>query len=162
MSLPTEEAARNRLIEVRWPQGVICSKCGSQKVGQKTKRETFSCRNCRYQISATSGSFMHSTNLPVLLWFLAGEEYIKRQATGRANMLTNAKFGAFLRRKSNDTVVRVKKALKTDLELGPSGLLIACICVAPEMTVREKRPTRDDYEALIAAVNERNFASFRR
>lgn len=93
---------------------------------------------------------------------LAAEEYITRQASGRTNMLTNASFRVFLGTKSNDTVVRVKKKLKADLEPGGTGMLVACVSPTDGGDFPLGVPNRDDYDALFASIAQRNLSSLRR
>lgn len=162
VSLASEDAARERLCMVRWPDGIVCPGCGDQRIGQKTARDLFKCGSCGHHVSATAGTALHSTNLPVLLWLLAAEEYVIRQATGKITMLTNARFGVFLGTRSNDTVVRVKKKLKADLEPGGEGLLLACASIADRTDMPRRNPIRDDYDDLVSAIGERNISAFRR
>ena len=64
----TEEACFKYLIETRWPGGLFCSKC-KQKGGWKTSRDMLVCKNCRAQISVTSGTAFHQTRKSLRLWF---------------------------------------------------------------------------------------------
>lgn len=161
-TFPSEDLARARLCKVRWPDGIVCAVCESKRIGQKTTRDVFKCGDCGHHVSATAGTALNSTNIPVLLWLLAAEEYISRQASGRTNMLTNANFRVFLGTKSNDTVVRVKKKLKADLEPAGTGMLLACVCLMDGGEFLHGLPNRDDYDALFASVGQRSLASLRR
>ena len=157
-TFPSEDLARRRLFDVRWPNGITCPACRSDQVGQKTARDLFKCGRCGHQTSVTAGTALSSTNIPILLWLLAGEEYITRHATGRKGMLTNARFMAFLGTRSNDTVVRVRRKLAADLEPGGVGMLLACICLPDAEGLLAEIPSRDEFEAAIAEVSRRNLA----
>ena len=161
-TFPSEDAAREQLLNVRWPNGIVCSDCESDKVGQKTARAIYKCGSCGYQMSVTAGTALSSTNIPILLWLLAAEEYITRQATGRKNMLTNASFMKFLGTRSNDTAVRVKRKLKADLEPGGVGMLLACICSPDDEEQFAETPTRSEFDACSAHVLQRNLSRSRR
>ena len=161
-TFPSEDLARERLSDVRWPNGIRCPNCESDQVGQKTARELFKCGRCGHQTSVTAGTALSSTNIPILLWLLAAEEYITRHATGRKGMLTNARFMAFLGTRSNDTVVRVKRKLAADLEPGGVGMLLSCICLPDTEGLLAETPARDEFEALVAEVLRRNLARPRR
>ncbi|MEQ5872675.1 transposase [Sagittula sp. NFXS13] len=161
-TFPSEDAARARFRDVRWPQGIVCPDCKSNRVGQKTARDIYKCGSCGHQTSVTAGTALSSTNIPILLWLLAAEEYITRQATGRKNMLTNASFMAFLGTRSNDTVVRVKRKLREDLEPGGTGVLLACIRSPDGDDRLAQTPGRDDFDALAADIFQRNQVRVRR
>lgn len=162
VTFPSEDAARERLLDVRWPNGIVCPDCESDRVGKKTARDIYKCHSCGYQTSVTAGTALNSTNIPILLWLLAAEEYIIRQATGRKNMLTNARFMKFLGTRSNDTAVRVKRKLKADLEPGGVGMLLACICPPGEDAQLTEAPARSDFDAFAADVLQRDLTRSRR
>jgi transposase-like protein len=81
-----EDRARQALERLRWPEGVRCLRCGSDKVrpiqsvtkyrsgpkkGQvRGVRKQYDC-SCGYQFSVTTGTVLHDTHLPLWKWFLA-------------------------------------------------------------------------------------------
>lgn len=67
----SEDACRNYLEELRWPDGVSCPRCESKKIARLQKRNQFECSDCRYQFSATSGTLFHDSHLPLWKWFAA-------------------------------------------------------------------------------------------
>jgi transposase-like protein len=66
-----EEKCRTYLEQLRWPDGVKCPRCKSDKVYPILKREQFVCDSCKYQFSATAGTIFHDSHLPLWKWFLA-------------------------------------------------------------------------------------------
>jgi transposase-like protein len=44
----TQEACEAHLIEMRWPNGVECPRCGSREVTRLSTRKKWQCRECRY------------------------------------------------------------------------------------------------------------------
>jgi len=62
---------RKAIESLRWPDGVRCPACGSEKISRIVARNQFDCDSCRYQFSATSGTIFHDTHLPLHKWFLA-------------------------------------------------------------------------------------------
>ena len=62
---------RDRLEALKWPDGVKCPRCGSNKISRIKKRGQFDCDACRYQFSVTSGTIFHDSHLPLCKWFLA-------------------------------------------------------------------------------------------
>jgi transposase-like protein len=67
----SESKCRERLAELRWPDGVICPRCESKSISRIKEREQYDCNKCRYQFSATSGTIFHDSHLPLSKWFLA-------------------------------------------------------------------------------------------
>ena len=66
----TEEACRNYLWQVRYPDGFLCPRCGGTKAW-KMSSGLYWCQSCDYQISVTAGTIFHSTRKPLRLWFRA-------------------------------------------------------------------------------------------
>src|SRR5690349_13187307 len=91
----TEERCLAYLEKMRWPNGVRCLKCDSDKISRFTTQETtrerknrktgqittatiparqlYSCMNpeCRHVFSATAGTVFHDTHLGLPLWLTA-------------------------------------------------------------------------------------------
>jgi transposase-like protein len=67
----SEDACRSYLEELRWPDGVRCPRCESEKIARLQKRNQFECSDCRYQFSVTSGTIFHDSHLPLWKWFAA-------------------------------------------------------------------------------------------
>ncbi len=66
----TEEACREYLARLRWPEGFVCNRCGATEVWKAT-RGRLVCRVCRYQASVTAGTIFQGTHKPLRLWFRA-------------------------------------------------------------------------------------------
>jgi transposase-like protein len=67
----TSEECRIYLEELRWPDGVKCPRCQSEKISRIRERNQFDCDSCRYQFSVTAGSIFHDSHLPLPKWFAA-------------------------------------------------------------------------------------------
>lgn len=68
----TEAACRAWFEAARWPDGAACPRCASTAVRRvRTRVAQFSCGNCRYRFSVTSGTPLHGTHLPLRTWLLA-------------------------------------------------------------------------------------------
>jgi len=77
---PNEEKCIQHLINVRWPDGFLCPGCHNSeywKVGRRLR-----CKNCRCEISPTSGTIFHRSKKPLMLYFRA-LRYNRRNAKGR-------------------------------------------------------------------------------
>ena len=76
----TEEACRDYLAALRWPQGFVCPRCQETKVW-KMQRGLLWCHSCDYQVSVTAGTLFHDTHKPLRLWFEA-MWYVINQKSG--------------------------------------------------------------------------------
>lgn len=67
----TERACEKYLFKHRWEKGFLCPKCGHGSSYYLASRKTMQCARCHHQVSLTSGTLFHSTNLPLTKWFWA-------------------------------------------------------------------------------------------
>ena len=72
---PDNATAEKWFIENRWPDGVVCTKCGSMNVAKKKKKEgkpkAYRCRDCRNDFSVKTGTLMHNSPLGFQTWAVA-------------------------------------------------------------------------------------------
>jgi transposase-like protein len=73
---PSESAARTYLIGRRWPKGVVCPKCGNDKVYALPSRPFHWVCKAKtqahvsvYRFSLYVGTIFENTNYPLLTWF---------------------------------------------------------------------------------------------
>ena len=62
----TEDKCRDFFIKLRFPNGFRCPHCGGTSCGQIRTRNLLRCKNCRKQISVTSGTVFHRSHLSLL------------------------------------------------------------------------------------------------
>ena len=67
----SEERCAEYLEGLRWPKGVRCPRCDSDKISRILKRAQFDCDSCRYQFSVKAGTIFHDSHLPLRKWFAA-------------------------------------------------------------------------------------------
>ena len=67
----TDEKCRIALEKLRWPEGVRCIRCGSEKISRNYKRNSLECTPCGYHFSVTAGTIFHDSHLPLRKWFIA-------------------------------------------------------------------------------------------
>ena len=79
---PDDDACREYLRDLRWPQGFVCTRCGVIDEPWLQSRGRLTCRSCRFQTSVTAGTIFDKTRTPLTTWFAA------------AWYITNQKFGA--------------------------------------------------------------------
>lgn len=76
----TDQACREYLFALRWPEGFICPRCGGRAAWPMT-RGLWLCGQCRHQASVTAGTIFQDSRLPLTLWFRA-MWYVTSQKNG--------------------------------------------------------------------------------
>jgi len=66
-----EQACREHLFRVRWPNGFCCPKCGNSTYYFVKGRDLYQCKECSHQASLTAGTVMHKTRTSLVKWFWA-------------------------------------------------------------------------------------------
>ena len=68
----TEDECRQYLMDMRWPNGVSCPRCGNMKVHRLSRPWTWQCKGCQkngYRFSLLVGTIFENTNYPLTVWF---------------------------------------------------------------------------------------------
>lgn len=66
----TEQACRDYLLKLRWPEGFVCPRCNGRSAWA-TKRNLLVCGGCEHQASLTAGTILQDTRKPLTMWFRA-------------------------------------------------------------------------------------------
>ena len=66
----SEEACRDYLYQLRWPNGFQCPRCSNDKAWP-LKNALYQCSHCNHKISVIAGTIFHGTHKPLVLWFRA-------------------------------------------------------------------------------------------
>lgn len=66
----TEQACRDYLFRLRWPEGFRCPRCDSRQFWP-VREVLFQCRDCSHQTSVTAGTIFQDTRKPLADWFRA-------------------------------------------------------------------------------------------
>jgi transposase-like protein len=68
---PDEDACKAYLVSRRWPDGVRCPRCGSEKVYELSRAWHWQCRCSAngYRFSVLVGTIFENTNYPLTIWF---------------------------------------------------------------------------------------------
>jgi transposase-like protein len=69
---PTEDSCRAYLVSVRWPNGVRCPRCNSDKVHKVARPWNWQCKQCTkqgYRFSPLVGTIFENTNIDLRTWF---------------------------------------------------------------------------------------------
>ena len=64
----TEEACRDYLVRLRWPDGFSCPRCGGHGYW-KSNRGILLCKQCRANIRPTTGTTFEASHIPLRSWF---------------------------------------------------------------------------------------------
>src|SRR5258705_2110003 len=74
-----DDAAREHLERVLWPQGPVCPRCGvmgeriTKLQGKSTRPGVYKCKDCRKPFSVTVGTVMERSHIPLSKWVLAAQ-----------------------------------------------------------------------------------------
>ena len=72
-----DNAAREYLETVLWPQGPVCPRCGvmgdriTKMSGKSLRPGVYNCKDCRKPFSVTVGTVMERSHIPLSKWLLA-------------------------------------------------------------------------------------------
>lgn len=67
----SEDHCHEYIEKLRWPDGIRCPRCESDRISRIRERRQFDCDACRYQFSVRVGTIFHDSKLPLWKWFLA-------------------------------------------------------------------------------------------
>ena len=83
----TDAECREALEQLRWPDGVRCLRCDSDKISRIHTRRQYDCDSCRYRFSVTTGTVFHDSHLPLQKWFLAVLLMVESKKSLSANQM---------------------------------------------------------------------------
>src|SRR6516225_6061424 len=67
----TEQACRDYLFRLRWPEGFHCPRCSGSRYWP-VRSTLLECGQCGHQTSVTAGTIFQDTRKPLTDWFRAG------------------------------------------------------------------------------------------
>src|SRR5260370_41249129 len=80
----TDEKCRIALEKLRWPEGVRCIRCGSEKISRNYKPHQFEWTPCSYHFSVTAGTIFHDSHLALRKWVIATYLICESKKSGSA------------------------------------------------------------------------------
>lgn len=83
----TDEQCREHLEKLRWPKGLRCVECGSERVYPKPKRKQYECYDCKRRFSVLHGTSFAKSKIPLPTWFLAIHRFTESKKGVSANQL---------------------------------------------------------------------------
>lgn len=72
----SDEAAEAWFVERRWPDGIRCVSCDSDRIAKRKpspsrKTPVYHCNDCKKDFTVKTGTIMHDSRLPLSKWALA-------------------------------------------------------------------------------------------
>lgn len=147
----SDDRCRQYLEALRWPDGVQCPRCDSNKISAIHDRDQFDCDECRYQFSVTAKTVMHDTKLPLWKWFAAVYLIVESKKGVSANQLKRMLSVSY--RTAWYLCHRIRKALET-----PDGYLRGIVEVDETYIggVQRGKQGRKSNKTLVIGAVERN------
>ncbi|HVB82916.1 MAG TPA: IS1595 family transposase [Candidatus Binataceae bacterium] len=74
-----DDAAREHVESVLWPDGPVCPRCGvmgdriTKLQGKSTRPGVYKCKDCRKPFTVTVGTVMERSHIPLSKWVLAAQ-----------------------------------------------------------------------------------------
>ena len=118
-----EAACYDYLLQIKWPDGFRCNRCGHQDYWISAKNIII-CTRCEHQISLTAGTIMDSSKKPITYWFKAMWWFTTRKSGVNAvNLKDLLGFGcyetawAWLQKLRRCTIRQGREKLSGDVEV---------------------------------------------
>ena len=71
-AFPDEAACARHLEQLRWPDGITCPLCSSnRKIHRLSRPGIYKCADCRKQFSVRKGTIYEESRLPLQKWYMA-------------------------------------------------------------------------------------------
>ena len=83
----TDAECRALLERLRWPDGVCCLRCGSERISRITTRKQYACGDCQYRFSVTAGTVFNDSHLALPKWFMAVLLMVEAKKSLSANQM---------------------------------------------------------------------------
>ena len=144
---PNEERCRAYLEGLRWPDGMRCPRCGSDKISRIKTRDQLDCDPCRYRFSVTVGTVFHDTHLPLWKWFVAVDLIVKSEGDVSASEIKRT-IGV-----SYKTAWHLRYRIRDALTQADTRLLVSMIEAAGTLGGDEAEGEGRGYRNSDAAVN---------
>lgn len=71
-AFPTEKKGADHLVKIRWPDRIVCPRCGcSKRINRLRARSVWWCGDCRKQFSERIGTVFEGSRVEFRKWFMA-------------------------------------------------------------------------------------------
>ena len=68
---PDESSCEDALRHFRERHGLFCSRCGGLRLSWNPSHRSWTCMDCKHEMTLRSGTVMQGSNLPIRDWFAA-------------------------------------------------------------------------------------------
>ena len=68
---PDESSCEEALRRFRERHGLFCSRCGGLRLSWNPSHRSWTCMDCKHEMTLRSGTVMQGSNLPIRDWFAA-------------------------------------------------------------------------------------------
>jgi hypothetical protein len=117
-TFPDEDACISYLIARRWPQGVVCPRCGNAKVYPLASGHHWQCEQCAvdgYRFSHIAGTIFENTNKPLRDWFHVTHKMLtSKKGVSALQIMREMGFGSY--KTAWYMCHRIRTALVEDLD----------------------------------------------
>ena len=69
--IPDEQSAMEFIEQERWPDGVVCPHCESERVRKLSRSNRYQCNNCRKKFGVRTGTIFERSHIPLRKWLYA-------------------------------------------------------------------------------------------
>ncbi|KGM88841.1 Transposase zinc-ribbon domain protein [Roseovarius mucosus DSM 17069] len=125
---PDDASCEQRMVELRWPEGMHCIRCDADRIKTCHTRKTFRCKECAHEFSLKANTVMFRSRHTIRDWFLAAEEHITLHAFGQDHLDTGHSM-ADRHCVAYTTAYRLRVKLACELAHDHS-LLLTSICIS--------------------------------
>jgi transposase-like protein len=94
-ALGIEEGSRSYVSELRWPNGVTCPRCGSERTGLLEVRRKHYCQGCKYQFRVSAGTIFHDSHVSLARWLVAVQLMLESERGFPATQLQEVIGGSY-------------------------------------------------------------------
>ena len=68
---PNEWTAIEHIEQLRWPDGVVCPMCDSDRTSRLKTRQYHQCKDCRQKFTVRTGTVFERAHIPLDKWLYA-------------------------------------------------------------------------------------------
>jgi transposase-like protein len=141
-----EAACLERLVEQRWGKHVSCPRCGMGRPFNVPAVARWQCRECRHQFSATSGTMLGYSKLPLRTWFLSADYMIRHAPAYVHHLMPPLEEYAAWTGLHHNTASRLRRRTYDDLRTnGGQGFLGKLVLVNPVKPPADTTPDSPDF-----------------
>lgn len=150
----TEKQCVDYLYNLRWENGFSCPRCEFNEVWQINEKK-YKCKNCGYQTTVTSGTYLQGTHISLTIWFEAIWYVVSQRGESNAMDLQE-----FLNLGNNRTALNLLNKIRTVMKECDSEKLHGEIFV-DDIKLYSKREPKESNTFLAVEMNADSISRIR-